>query len=250
MPQNWFESPWFESPLGARLLRTERHVAGELLSRVFGDYLLQYGYWGSRGGFLGRARTRQRLLAAMPGATPDIRTARPLDKPDIWAGPQRLPFASDSLDALILPHTLEFTAVPHELLREAERILNGEGRLLILGFNPWGLCGLRSSLSRRNRFPWQGKMISERRLCDWLRLLGMDILTTRRYFFRPPLSYAGLLERTRWLEKHGNAVPFMGCGYAVLAGKRLFSANPLQRGEAKQRRGVGALANPIARRNS
>lgn len=243
MPKNWFESP-----LGTRLLRAERHVAGELLNRVFGHYLVQYGYWGSRGGFLSHARTRRRILAAAPGTA----IARPLDKPDLWAVPQRLPFASDSVDALLLPHTLEFTAEPHELLREAERILIGEGRLLVLGFNPWGLCGLRSRLShglaRRTRFPWQGKMISERQMCDWLGLLGMDILTTRRYFFRPPISHAGLLERTRWLDTRANALPFMACGYAVLASKRLFSANPLRRSDAKQRRKINTVADPVARR--
>lgn len=219
--------PWFESPLGRRVLCAERRVAGRLLQRAFGHYLVQYGQWGAPDSFIAQARTRHCVLAELPG--------QPV-RPDLWAWPERLPFASDSVDVLVLPHTLETLAEPHELLREAERVLVGEGRLLILGFNPWGICAVRRFLGRR-RFPWNGHLVGERRLRDWLALLGMDVLTSEAYFFRPPSAAAGL----------GQHLPYFACGYAVLACKRLFGVNPLRAEPARPQRVPGSLARPATR---
>jgi len=38
-----------------------------------------------------------------------------------------------------MPHTLEFTNDPHQVLREVDRVLIPEGHVVILAFNPWSL---------------------------------------------------------------------------------------------------------------
>ncbi|WP_223717365.1 class I SAM-dependent methyltransferase, partial [Escherichia fergusonii] len=53
-----------------------------------------------------------------------------------------LPFPANSLDLVVLPHALELASDPHETLREVERVLVPEGRVVILGFNPASLWGL------------------------------------------------------------------------------------------------------------
>ena len=62
---------------------------------------------------------------------------------------RRLPFPNQSLDLVVLPHTLELTRDPHQALAEVERVLMPEGRVVILGFNPtsrgacasgWAVC--------------------------------------------------------------------------------------------------------------
>ena len=63
--------------------------------------------------------------------------------------PRYLPFASDALDVVLLPHTLERVAEPEQVLREAERVLRGEGHVLVLGFHPWGPWGLARLIRRR-----------------------------------------------------------------------------------------------------
>src|SRR5699024_6905791 len=82
-----------------------------------------------------------------------------------------LPIASDSVDALLLAHTLDRAQQPHQLLRECERVLNDRGKLVLMGFNPmswWALshCVFTHSLS-------QLQFYTPARACDWLCLLGL-----------------------------------------------------------------------------
>jgi SAM-dependent methyltransferase len=144
--------------------------------------------------------------------------------------PEYIPLAGDSLDVLILSHTLEFCANPHEVLREADRILIPEGNVIILGFNPWGLwMPWRLLLSWRKKAPWCGRFISLARLKDWLKLLGFDITESRRFFFRPPLSHPGLMKRLQFLDKWGRRLwPFLGGAYFLVAKKRVATLTPIK----------------------
>src|SRR5690606_41680254 len=60
--------------------------------------------------------------------------------------PEQLPFDTQSIDLIVMPHTLEWCADPHQVLREVERVLMPEGRVVLTGFNPYSLWGLRESL--------------------------------------------------------------------------------------------------------
>jgi SAM-dependent methyltransferase len=85
-------------------------------------------------------------------------------------------FATQSIDLVLLPHVLEFAEEPHAILREVDRVMMPEGRLVILGFNPWSLWGLRSALGfSRNEHPWNGRFLSLLRVKDWLALLGFEV---------------------------------------------------------------------------
>ena len=82
------------------------------------------------------------------------------------------PFESKSLDLVILPHALEFSPEPHQTLREAARVLIPEGQLIICGFNPLSLWGLRQKVGRMTGahfLPRHGEFISLRRMKDWLK---------------------------------------------------------------------------------
>ena len=95
--------------------------------------------------------------------------------------PAQLPLASDSIDLVVLPHTLDLCADPRRLLREVERVLIPEGRLITVNFNPWSLWGLQRLLRRpfgREEVPWAGNFVGYVRLSDWLSLLGMEIERT------------------------------------------------------------------------
>lgn len=117
-----------------------------------------------------------------------------------------LPFASASVDLVLLPHVLEFSRHPHQVLREVERVLVPEGSVLIAGFNPFSLWGLRRLLARRSgAYPWRGQYLSVRRTKDWLALLGFE---TQAGSFG---CYAPAFTRTKWLER---------CGFMDQAGDR------------------------------
>ncbi len=143
---------------------------------------------------------------------------------------EALPFAENSLDLLILPHSLELSPDPHATLREAERVLVPEGKLIICGFNPlslWGFKQKRSHLYKRLNFgdlylPEAGEMIAYRRLRDWLRLLNFDVEPTYFGCYRPAVRSAGMLQRFAWIDKLGERYwPIFGAVYFVVAVKRV-----------------------------
>ena len=160
---------WFEGPLGARVLREEAALAPLALDDVFGFELLQVGAWGPARHLLDGARTQHTTLLA-PEMSTGVTLCAPLDS---------LPFRSDSIDAIFLPHTLELVEDPYAVLREAERVLIAEGCLMICGFNPFSGWGVRRAFAKyvgRQEFPPQTRrLLSERRLRDWVKLLGFDV---------------------------------------------------------------------------
>ena len=169
---------WLDSPLGQRVLRAESALAGPVLDDVFGFELLQVGSWGAEGPLLRAARTQHTTVLA-PWPDPGVTLCAALDA---------LPFPADCIDAVLLPHTLEWVEDPYAVLREAERVLCADGCLLICGFNPWSSWGLRRAFGRvlrRPSFPpGTRRLLSERRLRDWVALLGFDVERVHAYFGR------------------------------------------------------------------
>ncbi len=95
-----------------------------------------------------RARhTRRRAPTLGGSALPDA-TRAAIGRSTVWCDLLDLPFEAQSVDLLVMPHTLEFARDPHRLLREAERVLVPEGQLIILGFNSLSLWGARQSLGK------------------------------------------------------------------------------------------------------
>jgi SAM-dependent methyltransferase len=200
---------WFETPLGKRVVREEALVARAALEDVFGFDLLQIGHWGSDGFLLSGARTQHCTVVAetIAGA---VTLSAQLDA---------LPFASDSIDAVLLPHTLELVDDPYAVLREAERVLRPEGTLMICGFNPWSGWGLRRLLARAldgPEFPPETqRMLSEMRLRDWVALLGLDLGKVMGYLGLIPLAGSGIQSDAY------SAKPALMCGaYLLKAQKR------------------------------
>jgi SAM-dependent methyltransferase len=143
-----------------------------------------------------------------------------------------LPFPSASIDLALLPHTLELAHDPHATLAEVERVLVAEGRVVIVGFNPASLWGLRQWGGWGARFGlrrWQGdgaphvaEFLGYRRVRDWLRLLSFDIDGGRFGLWRPPLGTQRGLERLAWMDRLGSHWwPVLGGIYAIEAVKRV-----------------------------
>ncbi len=139
----------------------------------------------------------------------------------LYCSPEALPFANQSLDLIALPHVLDFCADPHQVLREVERVLVPEGRLLITGFNPWSLWGLKK-LRRGSEQPWDGHFVALPRLKDWLSLLGLEMRQSEFVCYRPPVQRHRWLERTRFLETAGDRWwPAAGGVYCIDVVKRV-----------------------------
>lgn len=190
---------WLQTPAGACLRRWEEQAFAELVSDLFGYRALQIGLPGVD--LLAANRMPLRLhcspaLRLAGGGAPE--------QPTVFAQPFALPFATASIDLVVLPHALECSPHPHQLLREVERVLVAEGSLLISGFNPWSAWGLRRLLNMdKGEMPWCGRYRSTLRMRDWLKLLGFEVQTVRRGCSIPPFGGESWFERLRWLERPG-----------------------------------------------
>ena len=136
-----------------------------------------------------------------------------------------LPFASQSLDLVVLPHLLEFAAEPHQILREVERVLIPEGQVIICGFNPTSLWGMRQAAARLTGgsfLPRDGEFISLSRLKDWLKLLNMEVERGQHGCYAPPCATQKWLQRFGFLEQAGARWwPYFGAVYVLRAIKRV-----------------------------
>ena len=141
----------------------------------------------------------------------------------VRADPLELPFSTSSLDLVVMPHVLEFARSPHHILREVERVLVPEGSVVISGFNPFSLFGVRRLCSRgRGGYPWRGHYFSVPRLRDWLTLLGFEVEVTTFGCHAPPAGSAKWQERWQFMERAGKRWwPVCGGIFVIHAIKRV-----------------------------
>ena len=182
---------WFETPPGRYLLEWEQAEFDRTVGDLFGYHALQLGL--PEYDLLSESRIAHRVKLA------------PWGNVDARAKCHELPIATQSIDLALLPHVLEFAEDPHAVLREIDRVMMPEGRLIIIGFNPWSLWGLRSSAgSGRHEHPWNGRFNSLLRVKDWLSLLGYDVNAGRLACYVPPFDGEAWRRRFAFMEPAGD----------------------------------------------
>ena len=244
---------WLKTPAGAYVLQWEQAHLDTAVVDLFGFHALQLGLPELEA--LRANRMPHRWVATehlVPAAGAPVAAAAPADAdvkallgevPEPRSAPRiaialrcdfdALPFDSNSLDLVVLPHALELARDPHLALREVERVLVPEGRVVIVGFNPTSLWGLRQQLGRwRKRLlpgsqrglflPSAGEFLGYRRLRDWLRLLSFEVEDGRFGCWRPPVASMKWLTRFAWADRVGERWwPVFGAVYFVVAVKRV-----------------------------
>ncbi len=238
---------FFQTPQGRYLMDWEREQLDRVVADIFGFHALQLGLPALDA--LKTNRMPHRWLASNTGNTPESE-----HKPDViatdgstaprtgqsaLAAGQRvdlacdfsaLPFPANSLDLVVLPHTLELDVDPHATLREVERVLVPEGKVVICGVNPaslWGLRQRRAHLYRRFGvgqlyLPREGEFIGYWRMRDWLRLLSFEVESGRFGCYRPAVESEPMLERFAWMDQAGARWwPIFGAVYFLVAVKRV-----------------------------
>lgn len=215
-------SRWFQSDLGEQFVAAEKQQLDELLPDLFGFYLLQVGQLADVD-LLNASRVSHRKVM---GLHPEGKLLQGAFQGQPWA----LPIQTDSIDVVVLPHTLDFALYPHEVLREVERVLVPEGHVVITGFNPLSLWQFwRWVLRRWKQPPWCGHFFTTLRLRDWLKLLGFDVTYKKCFFHRPPVKNRTFLQRLNFMEKMGKHLwPVAGAGYVLVARKRVETLTPIK----------------------
>jgi SAM-dependent methyltransferase len=197
-------SEWFATPQGGYVLTREQAYFDRTVSDIFGYNAVQLGL--PQHDFLRSNRIPLRFSAGNQAGN-NVRVCC-----------TELPFDTASMDLVLIPHVLEFSPNPHQILREVERVLMPEGSLVISGFNPRSLWGMRRTLGRLRRralggvegYPWNGHFIALTRLKDWLALLGFEVVGGRFAAYAPPFN------KTRWLER---------CAFMEAAGDRWWAVS-------------------------
>jgi SAM-dependent methyltransferase len=126
-------------------------------------------------------------------------------QPALIAAADFLPIQSNSIDLAIMPHTLEFSNNPHQILREVYRVLIPEGHIVISGFNPLSLWGISRYLkANRAEYPWNGNFIALLRLKDWLKLLDFETMGGQLCCYAPPFEQEKWRKRLSFMEAAGD----------------------------------------------
>jgi SAM-dependent methyltransferase len=225
-------SGWFSTPQGSYVLDWEIAQFDSAVDDVFGFRAVQIGL--PEVDFLRQNRIQFRFtLALEPGAA-------------LAADPLQLPLASQSVDLLALPHVLEFHEHPHDVLREAERVLMPEGQVVISGFNTASLWRARQLFTpRRAGSPWDARFIGLLRLRDWLRVLGFELNGGAFGCYAPPFRQRLWLDRFAFMEKAGARWwPVAGGVYIIRAIKRVAGmrlVTPAWRRERARRRQLAPI---------
>jgi SAM-dependent methyltransferase len=220
---------WLTTPAGAYARAWLQEQLDRAVVDAFGYHALQLGLPEVDG--LRSNRMPHRWL--VHDLTPGSLLAQPA-VPALHCEFHALPFPSASIDLVVMPHTLEMTADPHATLAEVARVLVPEGRVVIVGFNPMSLWGLRQWAGfsgRLGRVPADAEghehehvaeYLGYRRVRDWLRLLSFEIEGGRFGLWRPPMGTASGLERLAWMDRVGSHWwPVLGGMYAIEAVKRV-----------------------------
>jgi SAM-dependent methyltransferase len=234
---------WLKTPPGRYLLEWEQDHLDRAVEDAFGFHALQLGLPQLEGLRANRMPHRwmahDSLVEPEPLVLPPPKngvvttTQPPHAAVAVHCDFDALPFPEHSIDLVVLPHALELARDAHQTLREVERVLVPEGRVVICGFNPASLWGLRQRAGRMKRgigigrerslyLPREGDFIGYWRLRDWLRLLGFELEGGRFGCYRPPLTSERWLQRYAWMDNVGDRWwPVLGAAYFLCAVKRV-----------------------------
>jgi len=153
------------------LVQRERHQLLATLPHLFGVRLIQVGEWDFDRDLLDHSAALCQWVLGPRGCR---------DADVVFDG-ESLPLLSKSVDAVILPHSLEVSASPRRLLREADRVLCDHGHLVILGFNPFNPWTFRQRLMSRRIGTGRLRFYALGHVGDWLDLLDFEVVKRVRY---------------------------------------------------------------------
>jgi len=184
---------WYATAAGQILSNKVQNKLEQVLPSLFGYYALQIGAMNHELDLLDSSKIGKKIYM--------------MEDPNcgsVTASSLALPFPPDTLDLIVLPHTLDFSTDPHQVLREVHRVLISEGHIVIIAFNPLSMMGLsRLAFLRSKKIPWMGHFYSSRRLKDWLKLLDFSVSHIDFVGLQPPIQNARMQQRMQFMNKVG-----------------------------------------------
>ena len=204
---------WLDTPLGQAMLADQGMQVNRLTQGLSGVHQLWIGP-GLRHRLKGEGDFAH-CFSALP------RWHEHIPDGTLVCDADELPFSNGSMDLVVLQHAHDFSGWPHQVIREACRVLRSKGHLLLIGFNPLSLWGLRKLFSRQPSAPWSGRFLFRNRLEDWLNLLDLETLSSDSHFYPPPFRHPAKLKSLKLLQRlRGERFLPFGAYYCILASKQ------------------------------
>ncbi len=233
---------WYITPAGQILYKELQAKLEQLLPSLFGYHALQIGGLSEELDLLSSSTIGQKIYMTL-----DTKQG------NVAANPLALPFSQDTLDLIVLPHTLDFSPEPHQVLREIHRVLISEGHLVMIGFNPISMMGFSKLIFMRSqRAPWAGHFYTARRIKDWLSLLDFKVMSIEHVGMRPPIQNLRFQQRMQFISK-AERVGFGSFGglQIFVAKKRELTLTPLPQPWRPRRRIIPVnVTEPSARQHA
>ena len=234
---------WFSTQAGRQLLDQQQTALKTLIPDQFYALGLQWGY--------AQQLTIEGLNIQQLYYADRVLSDAPI-KSQVVALPEALPFAENSLDIAIMAHTLDYCNDPHHALREVAQALNPEGILVLTGFHPYSLWGLRRIISKIKP-PFDARFIARNKLQDWLALLGFQTVSACMLNYQPPALNSNWRYKLSFMDKMGDRWwPTLGAVYVLVVKKRVLSGLSVknkQKVSAKWFRQLSPTQAKIAHRN-
>ncbi|WP_187265426.1 class I SAM-dependent methyltransferase [Reinekea thalattae] len=213
-------SYWYRTPLGEKLIEQEKVIVARAISGRFAATIAQLdsGYH--------EALFEKRLFGS--GILVSQLENRALC-PVVCASAEALPFEPESIDMVLLHHTLDVCENPYKAVREASIALKPGGLMIVVGFNPYSSWGLRSlfSAARSNNSIWCSRFIRSSRVEDWMQVLDFELERHEKHVFTLPMVAPNWLNRfnglKKWLTK---LCPFFGAVYVLVGYKQVLGKLP------------------------
>lgn len=161
---------------------------------------------------------------------------------------EELPIASDCIDLVVMPDILQKNQYPHQILREAERVLIPEGHIILLIANPVSGHSIKNRvinfLTRKKN---STRAIGRLRINDWFHLLGFEVTSeipvcmTDQKIQQESHYY--------WLKKLSKiSCEYFAGYYIIIAKKKISTMTPIRPSWRRNKKLVGSrLAEPSVR---
>ncbi|MDY0249289.1 MAG: methyltransferase domain-containing protein [Pseudomonas sp.] len=204
-------SQWFTTPKGQLLDAMERQLLEPQLARHFGSFIV---YYNPPAGLAQASSLRHQISIGDRQLAVEVHCAE-----DKW------PIAADSIDVVVLQHSLDFSVSPHAVLREAAQCVRPGGHLIIIGAHAWSLFGVYRYFTRS---VWKhAYCLPPARITDWLAVLGFTLEKRSFAAYQPLLTAPALQSKLSGLERYGMAkkLPLGGC-YMLVARKMVHGVHP------------------------
>lgn len=217
---------WYQEWPGKLVAELEQEQLRNLLSHFSGDYLVQIGGLSDLS-LVQSSPIRNKIYIGSHLRESSKNTSQ--NNLYIEANLDELPLHPESIDTIVLFHTLEYLTHPKAMLEELHHFIAPNGQLIILGLNPMSLWGLKNGFRKEQHFPWGARFLPESEIKHWLRTIGYRVVVSKTFCFWPPLKNPKTLNKLLFMDAIGQiCLPWLGGFYMIMAQKRVAKLTPLR----------------------